>query len=620
MRFISQHPIKKSNVFFMVILVANIIFLGFFFFRYLIGTAPWVGHDYRFFIPTLIDNYLFVKVNGLAVHWYTPSFAGGLPVYANPQDIQFSLPQLLTYFVNPWQALRLSVAFYVVVGFLAIVYFLNRQMEFNLPASILGAIFFSASGFYLEHMAVGDVTFQTFPMIGFIMILLFNRKLTPWLGGLLLSLITTLLIYSGSFIIITLFILTILLSLPIIYIIKPELFNWRHILFTTLWGVALSFLICGSKLYAVYSLMKFTPRLASDNYTVDAFSGLKGLFYQLLGAMTIIPIHSWLERSTVWLVAPQFSHLLSRFIGSIYGMWEMDISLSPSLLIILVGGLFYSIFRRVKTKLLFNIINKKQLIAEISLVFLVWFVVEFSIAKGLMYPVLHNLPILKSLRANVRFPSSFIFPLAITGAAIFHQWTKNNKSQIRVAAFFIFFNILALVSLDIYNQIPSIDLQKRLFDIRQVESFFAEMRKAGEFFPVKTVIPKGNGWKVFQNNATNLDDPFDPLFKGLKHYFVGALHAGSVSDINNGYYNMINPTGYVYPSVNGTKPYERIRVSDEANFQNFINRRQTNWKFPIMQKILNWLTVLMLITAFLTIILVILGNVRQDKPVWFKKR
>jgi hypothetical protein len=434
------------------------------------------------------------------------------------------------------------------------------------------------------------------------------------LGGLLLALLTTLLIFSGSFIVIVLFILTILLSLPVIYLIKPGLFNWRHIFFTTLCGVAFSFLICGSKLFAVYSLMKFAPRLAEDIYPVTTFKGLIGLLYQLLGAMTIIPVQAWLEKSTVWLVAPQFSNVLAKLTRSGYGMWEMDISLSPSLLIILVGGLFHSIFRRGKTKLPFN---KPRLVAEIALVFLVWLVVEFSITKGLMYPVLHDLPILRSLRANVRFPSAFIFPLAITGAAIFHQWTKNYRSQVGVAVFFLLFNILALASLDIYNQIPSIDLQKRLFKISEIEPFFTEMRKKGDLFPVQTVIPEADGWLVFQNNATNLNDPFDPLFKGRVPFFMKSLHAGPVTDVDNGYYNLINPTGYVFPSANGTTPYERIQVSDEVNFRDFINRRQVHWKLPWEQVLLNWLTVIMLIAAFLTIGLVIAGKARQYKPARF---
>lgn len=582
---------KKSSLFVLALLVANIAILGFFFFRYPIGTAPWVGHDYRFFIPALIDNYLFQKVNGLAVHWYTPSFAGGLPVYPNPQDIQFSLPQLFTWLVNPWQAIRLSIAFYVVVGLTSTAYFLHRYLGLSAFASLLGGVFFSASGFYVEQMAVGVVTFQTFPLIALILLILFSRRLSARAGGLLLALLSALLIYSGSFFIILIFIFSILLSLPIIYLIAPASFNWRHLLSTVLWGLGLSLLTCGSKFFAIYSLMQFAPRLADDQYTVNALTGLAGMVYQLLGSMTIIPLQAWLEGSTVWLAAPKFAAALARITGTNYGMWEMDISLSPALLLLLIGGLFTRLFdKRIKTAPF----DKKRWIAVAGLVFLVWLVVEFSLAKGLLYPALHQLPVLRSLRANVRFPSAFIFPLAMTGAAIFHQWTQRWKSQTGWLVGFLLLNGLALISLNVYNQIPAVDLQKRLFNISEVEPVFAEIRKAGVTFPVTTVIPNANGWKVFERNATNLIDPYDPLFKGRSKQFAQAVHAGPVSDIRNGCYNLINPTGYVYPAANGTQPYSLIEVTDQANFQNFINRRQVNWKLPFAQRLFNWITAITL--------------------------
>ena len=48
---------------------------------------------------------------GLIIQWYTPSFVGGRPVYPNPQDLQFSLPQFLLWIVNPWIAILASMLF-----------------------------------------------------------------------------------------------------------------------------------------------------------------------------------------------------------------------------------------------------------------------------------------------------------------------------------------------------------------------------------------------------------------------------------------------------------------------------------------------------------------------------
>ena len=42
---------------------------------------PLVGHDFSYFIPRLVDTDLYVRINGLAIQWYTPSFGGGLPAF-----------------------------------------------------------------------------------------------------------------------------------------------------------------------------------------------------------------------------------------------------------------------------------------------------------------------------------------------------------------------------------------------------------------------------------------------------------------------------------------------------------------------------------------------------------
>jgi hypothetical protein len=63
---------------------------------------PAVGHDFRYYIPRLLDTDLHIRINGMAVQWYTPTFGGGVPAFPNPQHLQHSVLQALTYFVNPY--------------------------------------------------------------------------------------------------------------------------------------------------------------------------------------------------------------------------------------------------------------------------------------------------------------------------------------------------------------------------------------------------------------------------------------------------------------------------------------------------------------------------------------
>ena len=38
---------------------------------------PFVGHDYSYLVPRLLDTDIHYKINGLSIQWYTPSFGGG---------------------------------------------------------------------------------------------------------------------------------------------------------------------------------------------------------------------------------------------------------------------------------------------------------------------------------------------------------------------------------------------------------------------------------------------------------------------------------------------------------------------------------------------------------------
>ena len=150
----------KKRVLIIILILLNLLAISAFIVWYCNRTYPLIGHDYRLFMPYMIDSYLHQKINGLTIQWYTPSFAGGRPVFSSPEDFQFSLQQFLMWVVNPWTAILASLLIFIMIGFIATYYFLKRLLGLGPLASILGAVFFIANGFYFEHAAVGHLTFQ----------------------------------------------------------------------------------------------------------------------------------------------------------------------------------------------------------------------------------------------------------------------------------------------------------------------------------------------------------------------------------------------------------------------------------------------------------------------------
>lgn len=51
---------------------------------------------------------------------------------------------------------------------------------------------------------------------------------------------------------------------------------------------------------------------------------------------------------------------------------------------------------------------------------------------------------------------------------------------------------------------------------------------------------------------------------------------------------MTNPSGMVFPEINGARPFDRIRAADRLNLERLATRRQPAWHLP---PIVPWLNV-----------------------------
>jgi hypothetical protein len=105
-------------------------------------------------------------------------------------------------------------------------------------------------------MAAGHVTFQLFPLFAVIMVILTYPRFPAWLGGVFLSLVITLLLYSGIHNV-PFFLLSALISFPLLYLIKPTLLHWKQIFSIILWGGSiyppgLWFEIIGNRLFHAF--------------------------------------------------------------------------------------------------------------------------------------------------------------------------------------------------------------------------------------------------------------------------------------------------------------------------------------------------------------------------------
>ncbi len=535
-----------------------------------IGRAyPKVGHDYGFFIPRLLDTYLHYKVNGVAIQWYSANFGAGTPAYPNPQYLQFSLPQISMFVINPWLALMFSLVTYAVIGFLCLYIFLHDEMGWINAACVLGASFLLANGFFVEHAIVGHVGFQTFPLLGAIVFLAFTKRLGFLPAGILIGLLVAMIVNQAGFIVLIICLLSLLITLPLIYLIRPEIFRplWYAALLT---GGLIAILLSLSKVSAVMAFMRFFPRVIEDHYGQTYLQGIAGMARQLTGFSVTAPYYLLTGTKLEGLSA-----FFRQGAGAQFGLWEMDMALSPGLLFLLVLGLGYGIHALLKTR---PVLSRNKGIAVLILCLGIWLTTDLTLAQGWLYNVVKPLPVLRSLHANVRFASAFILPLALLGAYVFHKIFDGKKRAGTAAVLLVGFSTLIMLSL--YLLMPD-DLHVLNFNLKSALPIYPRIDN-GWNFTLQNVAAITD-MQVFVEGDSNLASQ-DPMFGYVGEFFKPKAVVGPILEVSDGYYNLTNPAGYVFPEENNLQPFGLFREDQKADLELFINHRQPKLEISSWQK------------------------------------
>ena len=129
--------------------------------------------------------------------------------------------------INPWLALMFSLVVYAVIGFLGFYLFLRDEMGWIRAACVLGASFILANGFFVEHAIVGHVGFQHFPLLGALLFLVFTKRIGFLPAGILIGLVTAMILNQAGFVVLIIFLLAMLITLPLIYLVRREIFRPR---------------------------------------------------------------------------------------------------------------------------------------------------------------------------------------------------------------------------------------------------------------------------------------------------------------------------------------------------------------------------------------------------------
>ncbi len=510
---------------------------------------PIIGEDYKIFLPRLFDTLKFITNEGWKIQWWTPSIGGGIPSFANPQSMQFTLPQLFTSYMPPFKACMASIFLVSCAGSLAL-YRVGIICFSNCISASLLSLSAVVNGFYIMHMSIGHMTFHTYPLSFVVLWALVDPKISLRGAIAVLASVIGYCTYSGSAYIMVIAGFSVIMALLVMNIDV----HWRRIAVILFSGMLLGVGISLAKLLAVREFMKNFPHLFAAQ-----------------------PIDNW------WVIPQQFfitvllqnfsytSHYIQSYIGILQrGFWEADQSVALIVMVLFPVGIW--LFLKQRT------LSAQSLIRLLCLGVLIFLSGSMITESGIFFDAIKTLPVLQAFHVGVRFTSIFILPVCLLGVAAFNYILAWKGVKFSAFCTLVTAVCLAYQYYTYVQFLPNI-LRLTLND-KVVEESYGAYKKQPSAAAVSCAI-YGDDVMAAMLNCTSLK-PYEAIFGYFLERFRSRIRViqGPVSAIWDGHYNMNYPPAFIADGFSKLREFPRIDEQDSKNFALFISHRQPSWEVP----------------------------------------
>ena len=243
-----------------------------------------LGHDCSLAFAGMVDGYIWFAKNGWwEVPWFTPSFCGGQPLFADPQSGYYSVLQWLTFITDPLTASYGTLLLFASLGFFGTYLLARRCFALALPWAILAAALYFFNGFLPHRMLIGHMGYHGLTLAPWMALALLT-PVASWVStigfGILAGLIAAYWLQSG----LTTLMVPAALSVALILLVYRLRLPWPRDLFPRIsLAVLVSIVLSASKLVAslsFYSHFERTQYLLPgfDNPFVLLLTNLLALF------------------------------------------------------------------------------------------------------------------------------------------------------------------------------------------------------------------------------------------------------------------------------------------------------------------------------------------------------
>ena len=567
---------------------------------------PWgrIGGDYTYFLPHLLDGHIWWQINGpWQVPWFTPSFCGGIPAFGNPQNMYYSVPQLLMNLTGPLNSIYFTFILFSAVGFVGSYLLLKEAFGFGRALSWLGAVLFLFNGFYAHRILIGHFAYHAYPLMPLACYFLLRplpeqglvRIRRFILDSVVAALAFTAMIYSGMLV----------LGLPVgasimligaIYAIfkgKSKEF-WGRFALAGLFALILG----ASRFSAILALMEQFPR--SQYPFVGGIENPPKLLYFIVQILFF-----WQDRTllTNWPYVNRFGP------NQVFDVHDYEYSVTVAPLIIMIPAAYLLLRKAIgkgKPDLPSFPLMANLVLAALLILFPL--ALNYSFSNPWFEETVKRIPVLNAYSKymiwfSVLIPAAIIIPLGMLDAL---RPGGNVRRGIAVAGV-----VLAVLQMYSYNRIHYVTFFA--YDHHVVEEAYRKMHES-EWIPKVERLADQSGLdrtRAFNHMIIIGSEDFltqnasqmlcyEPLFGYiLEKLPLGAIRPGPVMEARDGFFNLKNPACYAYPSENVCRPGDHFRVDQQEMAERFRSYKPIDFQMPLRQKVANWISLAGLVTTIL---------------------
>ena len=477
--------------------------------------AGLMGHDFYHYLARANLGALHFWQNGFAVPHYTASLCGGLPVFADPQSMYYSIPQWLTFFIDPLLAVLSTHLIFYCLGYWGFYRLLRDVLGAARELSHWGSLAFILNGFSFEHLLVGHLTHHSYLLFPWWIHAVMRRSGDFWKRVGVLSLILIYTFYSGGTHIIVVFLAGGLLLLPWCIAKKSS----EEKLGETAWLLGLS---------AALVIAACLPKLAASASLSPSFLH-RPIDASALAVPTLLWNFFWFDPRSIQSTIP--------FGAWHFGPWEY-VGFVSRLLILGLPVLLLSFLVRITKPKFWLVLSY---IGVISLV--AWIGAAKHAEKGLW--------LLQDYHNPIKLYGAFIpfLILATIGAA---RWVASLKGAMPTTPWVrvVLFSIASFLTLGDFVLGSNYFVSNRLvYGLRYNPEIYRQLRHAGRLPEVKTVTESfGRDIEGIEKGETSLKC-FEPMFGYRREVMKAAVQPGSTSAIRDDRFNLTHPGCLVYPDL-----------------------------------------------------------------------